>query len=251
MRQSYMHIRRRVIVAALAGALSAPALVAQPRVDVTTRIGGLKFDRAASLETSAFLGLDATYRINPNFSLGSELNVTQAKTTAEDFITSLTFGVPLSGDTTTFFGTGQAANVIQASLMGVFRASSGRLVPFALAGAGYYGIFLDPQINRGSRQFNGFSGTVGGGILYQLSQSAGIQLDVRDLIFTSYEANRLDPANGRNPNIWFIEDFAPPPDRKSTVHNIAFSLGFRYTPQGSAGDLPPAEDPDEVRRENR
>jgi hypothetical protein len=244
-------MRNRMVVAALAGALVAPAVMAQPRVDVTTRIGGIKFDRAASLETSAFLGLDGMYRINPYFSLGTELNVTQAKTTAEDFITSLTFGLPLSGDTTTFFGTGQAANLIQASIMGVLRPAAGRLVPFALAGGGYYGIFLDPQINRGTRQFNGFSATVGGGVLYQLSQSAGVQLDVRDLILMSYKADKLDPADGRNPNIWFVEDFAPPPDRKSTVHNIAFSLGFRYTPQGSAGDLPPAEDPDEVRRENR
>jgi hypothetical protein len=246
-----MHMRKRMVVAALAGALIAPAVMAQPRVDVTTRIGGIKFDRAASLETSAFLGLDGMYRINPYFSLGTELNVTQAKTTAEDFITSLTFGVPLSGDTTTFFGAGQAANLIQASIMGVLRPSAGRLVPFALAGGGYYGIFLDPQINRGTRQFNGFSATVGGGVLYQISQSAGVQLDVRDLILMSYKAEKLDPADGRNPNIWFLEDFAAPPDRKSTVHNIAFSLGFRYTPQGSAGDLPPAEDPDEVRRENR
>ena len=148
MRQSYMHIRRRVIVAALAGALSAPALVAQPRVDVTTRLGGIKFDRAASLETSAFLGLDATYRLNPYFSLGTALNVTQANTTAEDFITSLSFGIPLAGDTTTFYGVGQAVNLIQASIIGVIRPMSGRLVPFALAGAGYYGAFLDPQIKH-------------------------------------------------------------------------------------------------------
>ena len=126
MRQSYMHIRRRVIVAALAGALSAPALVAQPRVDVTTRLGGIKFDRAASLETSAFLGLDATYRPNPYFSLGTALNVTQANTTAEDFITSLSFGIPLAGDTTTFYGVGQAVNLIQASIIGVIRPMSGR-----------------------------------------------------------------------------------------------------------------------------
>ena len=251
MRQTFMQFGRVMVVAALAGALSAPALVAQPRVDVTTRLGGIKFDRAASLETSAFLGLDATYRLNPYFSLGTALNVTQANTTAEDFITSLSFGIPLSGDTTTFYGVGQAVNLIQASIIGVIRPMSGRLVPFALAGAGYYGAFLDPQINRGSRQFNGFSGTIGGGVLYQLSQSAGIQIDVRDLILTSYEASTLDPSDGRNPNIWFIEDFAPPPDRKSTVHNIAFSLGFRYTPQGSAGELPPAEDPNEIRRENR
>lgn len=251
MSHSYRQLRRRAVVAAVAGALIAPALAAQTRVDVTTRLGGIKFDRAASLETSAFLGLDASYRINSHFSLGTELNVTQANTRAEDFITSLSFGVPLSGDTTTFYGAGQAANIIHGSLMGVLRASEGRLVPFALAGAGYYGIFLDPQINRGTRQFNGFAGTVGGGIVYQITQSAGIQLDVRDIIFTSYDADRLDPADGRNPNIWFVEDFPQPPERKSTVHNIAFSLGFRYSPQGSAGDLPPAEDPEEVRRENR
>jgi hypothetical protein len=251
MSHNYRQLRRHAVVAAVAGALIAPALAAQTRVDVTTRIGGFKFDRAASLETSAFLGLDASYRLNRWFSLGTELNVTQANTRAEDFITSLTFGLALSGDTTTFYGVGQAANIVQGSVMGVFRASEGQLVPFAMLGAGYYGVFLDPQINRGHRQFNGFAGTVGGGIAYQLTQSAGITLDVRDIIFTSYAADRLDPSEGRNPNIWFVEDFPQPPERKSTVHNLAFSLGFRYSPQGRAGDLPPAEDPDEVRRQNR
>lgn len=251
MRQSFMQTRKRLVVAALAGALSAPSLVAQPRVDVTTRLGGIKFDRAASLETAAFLGLDAMYRLNPYFSLGTALNVTQANTRAEDFVTTLTFGQALAGDTTTFHALGQAVNIIQANIVGLIRPTSGRLAPFAIAGAGYYGAFLDPQINRGSRQFNGFSGTIGGGILFQLSPSAGIQLDVRDLILTSYEAGTLDPSGGRNPNLWFLEDFPEPPDRKSTVHNIALSLGFRYAPQGSSGDLPPAEDPDEIRRQNR
>ena len=50
------------------------------------------------------------------------------------------------------------------------------------------------------------------------------------MIFTRYRRSRLDPSLGRNPNIYFLEDFPPPPAPKSTVHNIMFSLGFRYVP---------------------
>jgi hypothetical protein len=240
-----------VLMGALVGTIRAEAVAAQSgRVDVTTRVGGFRFDDAASLDNAPFLGLDAFYGISDYFSLGTEMNVSRADTKAEDFITALSFGVPSDGDTTLFLYTGQTVNLLQASLMGVLRAPTGRFVPFALAGAGFYGMFLDPQINRGQRRFSGFSGTLGGGILVQLSENAGIQLDIRDVIFTSYDRAALDPADNRSPNIIFPEDFPLPPEGKSTVHNFALSLGFRYTPRGGA-DLTPATDPDDIRGTER
>jgi hypothetical protein len=233
-----------VLSGALALCASVPGtLLAQGQVDVTTRIGALKFDRAASLETAPLLGVDVSYSLSPQFSLGTSLNVGSIKTRAEDFLTTQTYGVPTTGDTTFIFATGQTVNMMNATLTGVIRPfSSGRVVPFALLGAGYYGIFMDPQINRGTRKFSGFTGTVGAGLQFQLSSTSGIQLDVRDLILTNYDAAQLEPSDGRfAPSDLFDEDFTGVIEPKSTLHNFAVSLGFKYTPGGASTALPANE----------
>src|SRR5687767_12197400 len=84
------------------------------RFSVTTRLGGIRFDRAASLETSPFIGLDAEYNASRLFSIGTSVNVLRPNTRAEDFVTTVTFGVPTTGDTTSFFYTGQALSLVEA-----------------------------------------------------------------------------------------------------------------------------------------
>jgi hypothetical protein len=210
----------------------APAQAPPGEFAVTTRLGAVRFDRAASLETAPFVGLDAEYSVSRLFGLGTAINVTRPNTRAEDFVTVVTFGIPTTGDTTSFFYTGQAVSLVEGSLIATLRLPAGRITPFVLGGGGYYAMFLDPQINRGSKRLTGPTATVGGGVFYQLSERAGIQLDVRDMMQFDYQADRLSPGLGRNPNIFFVEDFPQPPERKSTVHNLVFSLGFRYVPRG-------------------
>jgi outer membrane protein W len=225
--------------AALAGAARAQEPTGQ--FSVTTRLGGVHFDRAASLKTAPFIGLDAEYGLSRNFAVGTEIDVTRPSTRAEDFLTTLTFGTPVTGDTTLFFQTGQAVSIVHGGLLLRARYPGARLTPFAVGGAGYYAMFFDPQISRGTRRETSPSLTIGGGVGIKLTDRAGLQLDARDLIFTDYKASRLDPSGGRNPNIYFPEDFPTPPARKSTVHNILFSIGFRYVPSGARGTEGEAE----------
>jgi hypothetical protein len=223
-------------VALLGAAAAAPAQAPVGQFSVTTRLGAISFDRAASLKTAPYIGLDAEFNASRLFSIGTSLNVTRPNTRGEDFVTTITFGLLQTGDTTSFYYTSQALALVEGSLIGALRLPvADRFTPFVVGGGGYYAMFLDPQINRGARRLTGPTATVGGGAFYRLSDRAGIQLDVRDMVMFRYQADRLSPSLGRNPNIFFLEDFPTPPERKRTVHNLVFSLGFRYVPRDAGG----------------
>ncbi|MBC7790972.1 MAG: outer membrane beta-barrel protein [Anaerolineae bacterium] len=237
------------ITALLTLTLPAAAQTGEREFSVLPRVGAMDFDRASSLRTAPFLGLDAEYHINRFFGIGTAVHVARPNTRAEDFLTTLTFGIPTSGDTTFFFQTGQAITLLEGGLLGALRYPLGRFTPFITGGAGYYRTFLDPQTNRGARGWDGASYSYGGGFAIQFSERSGIQLDVRNLVLTDYERNSLEPSLGRNPNIFFEEDFALPPEGKSSVNNLVLSLGFRYVPNvGSGRDTPVDSDPTQNQR---
>lgn len=223
---------------ALASVLAAPAGAQENgrAFAVTTRGGGITFDRASSLRATPVLGFDAVHGLTRNFAIGVSTTIARPSTRSEDFLTAITFGVPTAGgDTTFFYEVAQSVNLIEGDLMAVLRLPLGRITPFVSAGAGYYSIFVDPQLNNArKRRFGGASFAFGGGATIRLTERAGLQLDVRDLLLTNFDARHLDPTENRNPNILFPEDFPSPPSRKKAINNIMFSLGFRYLPGGDA-----------------
>jgi hypothetical protein len=228
--------RRSVVAAAMlsAAALVAPsagAQVSKGLFAVTTRVGGQSFEKAASLNTSALVGLDADYALTKNFGLGTSVSISRPNTHKEDFTTTLTYGVASSGgDTTFFYQPGQAVTLADGAIVGYGRAPIGRLTPYVMGGVGMYGAFLDVNTNGRSRRFGGMSTQFGAGVAFQLNPRAGIQLDVRDQMLHSYRPERLAPSRGRNPNVFYPEDFAGAPTRKTTVNNLGYTLGFRYVP---------------------
>lgn len=248
-------LARRLAVATTlvvaAGALAAPAGAQAPvgQWTVTARGGLINFERASSLEQSPYLGLDADYGLTRNFSIGTSLNVSRPQTRPEDFLVGLTYGRETAGDTTFFYNVTQTMSLVEGELAGALRVPAGRFTPFALGGVGYYGLFLDPQLNGGIKRVDGFSFSVGAGFAIRLSDRAGIQFDARNLTLTDYRRQALDPAGGRNPNTVFPEDFPVPPRNKKTVNNVLFTIGFRYIPGGEISDDP--RDPNRPREDQR
>lgn len=205
---------------------------------VITKAGAFAPTRAASLQTSGVVGIDALYGLGRFFGIGTSVNVARTNTRAEDFITTITLGTIAAGDTTYFYETGQPVNLLDGSVLAMARLPIGdRLTPYLVGGVGGYGIFLDPEINRGRRNFQGMTSTFGGGLSFRISQRAGIQFDVRNQTYFKYKADQLDPSNGRFPNVFFIEDFPTRPDRKSTVNMLSYTIGFRYVPSGRGGEV--------------
>ena len=210
--------------------------------------GGIEsFDKAASIDKSAFMGIDAMYGINKWLSIGPVLTLGRPNTTGSDFISVITYGVLNLGDTTNFFKAAQPITVLDGALNARVQLPGRKLSPYVTIGLGGYTLFLDVQANRGERHKNGMSFNAGVGLLYQLSDRAGLTLDVRSATFTNYDRTVLDPrivcepfvpATTQCPRVEytiFKEDFAPPPAAKKTVTNFLFSFGFSYVPSFFGG----------------
>jgi hypothetical protein len=236
---------RFVATAALCGLAMGP-LHAQERgrVGVVVRGGYASFDKAASLNNSPFVGLDALYGVNTWLSMGPTLSIGRPATNGEHFISVVTYGITTAGgDTTSFFESTQPVNLLDGAFNVKVRLPNRQLAPFATAGIGGYAIFLDPQINRGERHKVGLAFNVGAGAEYAFNDRAGIVIDIRSQTYTDYDREALDPRfpggqgqpNTRVENTLFAELFPTAPAKKSTVTNFAFSFGFKYVPQFFGG----------------
>jgi hypothetical protein len=243
-----------LLVAGALGALAIAAPAAAQSRDgqfaVTTRGGYIDWGRATSLQGAPFIGLDADYALHRFVSLGTSLLVARPNTRGEDFLTTQTYGLNTSGDTTFVYGASQAVSIVNGELLATLRYPVNRFTPFLAGGVGMYGMFMDPQVSGSARRANGMSGTLGGGVAVRLSERAGLQFDVRNLTFFDYDRLKLDPTNGRNSYAaLFGEDFAAPPSRSSRVNSLVFTLGFRYIPGGGVDDGP--RDPNLPREDQR
>lgn len=227
------------ILAALAlSAAPAAAQIATRNFAVTTRIGTLRPERAASVDAQALVGLDAEYALSKYFGLGTAIDVARGNTHRADFLTRLRFANASvnGGDSVYYQYVGQPVNTINLGLMGTARYPGSRVTPFVNAGYGTYIMILDAQINGKATRKNDASFTFGGGVWFKLSDRAGIQLDARAIQMQGYDRQFLNPARDRAELIQpFPEDFPQPPAAKNTALNTMFSLGFRYLPGNVGG----------------
>ncbi len=221
---------------AVAGATAADAQAIKNQFSVTTRLGAIQPERASSLNTGGFIGLDAEYTLSRFFGVGTSIGVARANTHKEDFLTTLRFGRAdvAGGDSVYYQYVGQPINLLDISAFAVARAPLGRFTPYATAGVGNYTLILDAQIAGQARRSNDLSLSGGGGVWFAFSERAGIQLDARVMQLRNYDRSFIDPTAGRNPNVTFFEDFEAPPAAKNTATSAVFTLGFRYIP-GSLG----------------
>jgi hypothetical protein len=146
----------------------------------------------------------------------------------------LTFGDPATGDTTLFFRASQPVNILNGALALTAQMPVARLRPYLTGGIGVYSVYLDPQVMRGASRFARMSGMLGGGIDFRLTESSGLRLDVRDVIFTNFDRERLRPASASFRAVTRPEDLPAAPEAKDVLHNLAFSIGFSYTPRRAA-----------------
>ena len=238
----WINLRSLAASAGLVGLAAGSALAqTQSQVTVAVRGGYESFDRAASLDKAATIGLDAMYGVNKWLSIGPVLSLGRPQSTGKDFVTALTYGVLNLGDTTSFYYVTQPVTLIDGGLNVRVQLPGAKLSPYATGGIGGYAMFLDVQQNRGEKHKTGLGFNIGAGLLYSLSDRAGITFDVRSTTFTDYDRSVLDARNsptnssasalvGRIENTVYQEEFATPPKSKSTVTNFTFSFGFSYVP---------------------
>lgn len=217
--------------------VSAGALHAQvdPRkFSVTTRVGALTPERAASIDMSGLIGLDTEYAFNRWLGIGAAVDVGRGNTRREDFVARYRYGNPGvgGGDTIFYQYLSQPVNTINLAAFGLLRAPSTRFSPFVMAGVGTYSLFLDAQVSGRADRKVEMSYLFGAGAWFGFTESTGLQLDVRALQMQNYDRTFLDPSKGRLPNTVFPEDFPAVPAAKNTALNTIITLGFRYIPGG-------------------
>jgi len=214
------------------------AQIAPKQFAVTTRLGSLMAERAASLDPAAVIGLDAEYALSKYFGLGTSVDVSRGNTTRKDFMTRLRFGnqAQAGGDSIYYQFLGQRVNTVNIGVFGTLRYPGKRVAPFVMGGVGTYVMILDAQVNGKETRSNDVSYTGGVGMWIKLSERAGLQIDARSVTYNGYDRQFLNPARGRpelvNP---FPEDFEQPPAAKKTAMNTMLTIGFRYIPGGIGG----------------
>lgn len=225
-----------VLLALSAGTLSAQ--IQPKRFSVTTRLGTVTPERAASMDAGGLVGLDTEYSFNKYFGVGTSFDVSRSNTRREDFVARLAYGNAAigGGDSVHYQYLSQPVNTINLGAFAVARYPVGRIAPFVMGGIGNYTLLLDTQVaGRAARQ-NDLSYTVGGGVWFKLSERTGIQFDVRSLTLQKYNRSFLDPSSNKSPNRVFPEDFPAVPSAKNTAQNTVITLGFRYIPGASGGN---------------
>ena len=230
-------MKRGFLAAALLvlSATTAEAQVQAKQFSVTTRLGARTSERAASLDAAALIGLDTEYALTKWFGVGTSIDVARGNTTNEDFLIRLRYGSAASagGDSLYYQYLGQATNTININAFATLRYPAKKISPFLMGGLGTYALILDPQLNGRATKLNELSYVGGAGVWVRLTDKSGIQFDVRNVTFTNYNRELLNPARERPEQVIpFPEDFARPPAAKSTIANLTYTLGFRYIPGG-------------------
>ena len=199
---------------------------------ITPSIGLMVHDEASALRrTTGVLGLDFLYRLGETFGVGFTGSVARPETDGEFF--------PLvripAGDTSLYYRVSQPVVEYTYGIQGQARMSLGRWAPYANAAIGRYLFTLDPQANDGVRRYGGPMFSLGAGIHVPLGSRAGMSIDLRDVIFSSFERDEFDATDPLLRDPRFDPIPGGKPDAKSTVHNLRLSVGVSFIPAAREG----------------
>lgn len=212
-------------IALTAGLVSAGEAQVSPRQFQLTPFGGMLWvDESSALKDAASFGVEAIYYVNDWIGIGLGGSYTRTKTDGT-FFPPLKTNLGESIDTTIVIS--QDLSILSYGIVAKLGIGIGRLNPYIAGGVGGYGMYLDPQSNDGLVFIHDLAFEVGGGLHFRISDRAGVRLNARDIIFTGYDRDRLNPVN---PFFWGDFDPSTVPAKESTVHNIRVDFGFSYVP---------------------
>lgn len=72
--------------------------------------------------------------------------------------------------------------------------------------------------------------SVGGGIDLALEERTGLCINVRDLVYTDWDREMLNPVGSEYQDDFFPEYRPAPPAPKKTIQNLVVSIGFNFVP---------------------
>lgn len=199
---------------------------------VTPSIGVLLQDESSALRrTTGVLGIDFMYRLNEMFAVGFTGSVARPKTDGEFF--------PLvripAGDTSLYYRVSQNVIGYTYGLQGQASMRVQRFSPYATAAVGRYLFSLDPQAYDQVRRYGGPMFSLGAGVHVPLGSRAGMSVDLRDVIFASFEREEFDATDPLMRDTRFDPVPGGKPAAKSTIHNIRLTFGVSFIPAAREG----------------
>lgn len=231
-----MTIRRTLVGAAvLAGTLiaglwpqSAHAQVRAGEFQVAPQLGITFYDNASPFKNAGFFGGTAQYFLTKNVRLGAAVDVSRPEVDGSYFPNVIfNFG----GDTTIMRRAGQQVTQLTYGVFVGGTATTGRLAAGLQGGVGGATFFLDPEAMSDHVSFTNLTVGFGGSVNVALTEAAGVQFEVHDLILTDFDRDRFDPVlKDAFKNTLFPEANGNPPPPKSTIHNIRLVLAFEFYP---------------------
>lgn len=196
------------------------------------RGGAMVFEEASALKTGGAFSFEALYQVTPRFAVGPAIDYVITQSEGEFFVAQIELGE----DSTRVRHVGQTVSALNyGGVVSADMLPASALSLYLAAGAGGYRMFLDAQSNEGPSRIDGWMAQVGGGIRYAVTESAGIHLDARDVIYGDYDREALNPIDERQRCVEDALDVCglgdiDLPDAKSTLHNFRVTLGFSYVP---------------------
>lgn len=231
-----MTIRRTLLgTAILAGAaIAGPwarSVHAQVRVgefQVAPQLGVAFYDNASPFEDAGFIGATAQYFLTKNVKIGIAVDVARPEVDGSYFPNVLfNFG----GDTTVMQRVGQQVTQLTYGVFLGGTATSGRWVGGVKGGVGATTFLLDPQVMLDNVSFTDLAFSLGGSLNIALTQAAGVQFEVQDVIVTGFDREQFNPViRDTFKNTLFPEANGNPPPPKSTIHNVRLVLAFEFYP---------------------
>jgi hypothetical protein len=212
---------------------------------VVPSFGAFVYDEASALEDAPFFGGELLFPVSEFISLGTSITFARPEVDGGQFPLAL---FQVANDSLILFEVGQQVTQLSYAALASVGTDFGRVRVYGQSGIGGYTIFMDPQSNislakiGADDNMSGLLIPVGAGVVFDVGSRAGIRLDVRDEIYTSFDRSKLNPVEPRFFNdctdhfqdltVCFPELNPQATEASETLHNLRFTLGFEFTPGG-------------------
>ena len=220
------------------------------KFDLNLGGGAILHPNSSALQSvSPVLNLKGRFFLSENIGFGFSVDYARTETDDDIFpLAQFRFSLP---DSTTFVALRQPVTLLHYQVQAVLGTSvgGGTLFPYVSGGIGGYTIYLDPQQADGPTRQSDLLLSFGGAIKLKIAGTSSFELAVRDVIYTSYDRDELDPTPQRicrqTGELQFLGDVCPnerfpglDPERsdpnwsgpQSTIHNIVLTASFSFIP---------------------
>ena len=185
------------------------------------------FDGTSAIQDGIGLGVGIIRFITDHIAVGPSVTLSRTQSDGSYFPALVwNFGT----DSSRVAVVGQDLSILTASARAeihhAFEAAPIRA--FALAGAGAYRIYMDPQSSGDGLWLTKPAFEAGAGLDIGLGVQTGLRIEFQDMVMTGYDRDRLSLVDERFESVHFVRPDVPA--AKETIHNFSLVVGFTYLP---------------------